>query len=265
MAQTKKLRSQYEDLIFKVCAIDYPERWPELVPELVGKLGSMGTFDEMYGTLLTLRRLTENYQFQLDEDREPLEAIVAQTFPLLEGLMQKSLENYTEQTGVLVKVVLKIFHHCMHLQLPLYLQSTDTLDRWVAYLKAILQGQVPPELLTPTLDEQEVTRREKTFYWVNKKWAGRICQRIIQKYCNPALIPEPLKPLSQYIQQTHTQAFIDIFYSILTQTSNPPPSHLFRPLRRTQNHPLRTQVHLLLPQGQIHPEPPRLLPRQTPL
>lgn len=81
----------------------------------------MTTFEEIYGTLLGLRRVCENFQFMMDEERQPLYPIVNCTFPILEGLFQKSLENYNEQTGVIVKIIMKIFHHSIHLDLPDYL------------------------------------------------------------------------------------------------------------------------------------------------
>ena len=31
----KKLRSQYEDLMYKLVAIDYPQEWPDLVQNIV--------------------------------------------------------------------------------------------------------------------------------------------------------------------------------------------------------------------------------------
>lgn len=37
----KKLRSQYEDLMYKLTAIDYPQQWPDLVTNIVGRLQGM--------------------------------------------------------------------------------------------------------------------------------------------------------------------------------------------------------------------------------
>jgi len=89
----------------------------------------------------------------LDKEREPLEHIVNSAFPLLEALMQKFLASYNEQTGVLIKVVLKIFHHCMHLILPKYLLDPAKFDVWMQYLKILLDNPIPPELSSPTIDE----------------------------------------------------------------------------------------------------------------
>lgn len=31
----KKLRAQYEDLLYKLAALDYPAQWPDLLPSIV--------------------------------------------------------------------------------------------------------------------------------------------------------------------------------------------------------------------------------------
>jgi hypothetical protein len=108
----------------------------------------MSTFEEIYGTLLGLRRVCENYQFMMDEERRPLYFIVNTTFPLLEGLFQKSLENYNEQTGAIVKILMKIFHHSMHLELPEYLQNQQIIDKWFQFFAVILRSPIPPVSFT---------------------------------------------------------------------------------------------------------------------
>lgn len=74
----KKLRSQYEDLMYKLTAIDFPQNWPDLVTNLVQRLQGicsrihllgMKSYEETWSCLLCLRRVCENYQFLLDEDR----------------------------------------------------------------------------------------------------------------------------------------------------------------------------------------------------
>lgn len=75
---------------------------------------------------------------------------------------------------MLIKVVLKTFHHMMHLKLPAHLMNPENLKKWIAFMKILLDSQVPPELSSPTIDEDEMLRREKTCIWQHKKWAGRI-------------------------------------------------------------------------------------------
>jgi hypothetical protein len=114
--------------------------------------------------------------------------------------MQKFLESYNEQTGTLIKIVLKTFHHMMHLQLPDHLLDPNNLQKWMTYFKILIDNPVPIELSTPTIDEQEMIRREKTYFWVHKKWTGRILQRMIQKFSNPKFVDKSISNYATYIQ-----------------------------------------------------------------
>ncbi|CAD8063756.1 unnamed protein product [Paramecium sonneborni] len=217
--QVKKLRSQYEDLIYKLVAIDFPNDWPQLVQQLVIKLQNFTSYEDLWSALLTLRRTCEVHQFLLENDRKPLEPLVASTFPILESLFQKFLEGYNEQSGQLVKVILKIFHHATHLMMPIYMQDQNTVAKWMLYFKTIIQAPPPPELSTITQDSQEETRREKTYIWTNKKWASRIVLRFIQKFANKKMVEANMADFAEHIKSTYAIGFMEIFYKILTDNS----------------------------------------------
>lgn len=57
---------------------------------------ALKSYEETWAGLVCLRRLTEVYQYLMEDERKPLEAIVQATFPVLEQLMQKFLESYNE-------------------------------------------------------------------------------------------------------------------------------------------------------------------------
>lgn len=151
----------------------------------------------------------------LDSDRAPLEPIVMMTFPILEQLTQKFLESYNEQTGLLIKTILKIFHHCMHMQLPVYLTDSNNMQRWLTFLKMLVDSKVAPELSGPTIDEGEMLRREKTYVWANKKWVGRIMVRVAQKFFNPKLVSREQTQYAQTLEQTYAVPFMESFYKIM--------------------------------------------------
>ncbi|KAM3136652.1 hypothetical protein pb186bvf_011288 [Paramecium bursaria] len=215
VVENKKLRSQYEDLIFKLVAMDYPQNWPQLGDQIAAKLQNAQSFEQAWGTLLALRRATENFQFLLEDDRKPLEPLVIKTFPYLENLFQKSLEQYNDQTGELIKVILKIFHHAFHLQLPFYLKDVNVLSRWIGYIDTIISFPVPQNLLTLPVDEEEETRREKTYQWTNKKWATRIATRFMQKYCNKNMVDKDILPLCSHITQNYAPVLLQKLYQLL--------------------------------------------------
>lgn len=183
-------------------------------------MGSFKNFEEIHGTLLALKRLVETYQFQIDEERKPLEQIVSYTFPSLEKLTQRFLENYNEQSGTLISVVLKIFYQAVYLQIPYYLRSMEVFNVWMTYIKLILSAGVPAELSTPTLDEAQIVRNEKTHHWSNKKWASRIMNRINQKLFIRQAVPRELVPFSQQVSQAYATPFMETFYQLLAGSSS---------------------------------------------
>ncbi|CAD8152713.1 unnamed protein product [Paramecium pentaurelia] len=217
--QVKKLRSQYEDLIYKLVAIDFPKDWPQLVQQLVIKLQNYTSYEDLWSALLTLRRTCEVHQFLLDNDRKPLEPLVASTFPLLETLIQKFLENYNEQSGQLVKVILKIFHHATHLVMPIYMRDFNAVAKWMLFLKTIISAPTPPELASFTQDSEEETRREKSYIWTNKKWASRIVLRFIQKFANKKMVDPDMTDFAEHIKSTYAIGFMELFYKILTDNT----------------------------------------------
>ena len=66
----------------------------------------------------------------------------------------------------------------MHMQLPVYLLDAVNMQKWMTFLKILIDSPVPVELHSLTIDEQEMLRREKTYVWAHKKWVGRIMVRV---------------------------------------------------------------------------------------
>ena len=57
------------------------------------------------------------------------------------------MENFNEQTSVLVKVIMKIFFHCINQELPDYLANMQVIERWFSYFAVILKAPVPQVVL----------------------------------------------------------------------------------------------------------------------
>lgn len=107
----------------------------------------------------------------------------------------------------------------MHLQLPIYLLDATNMQKWMSFMKIIIDSPVAVELSSPTIDEQEMLRREKSYVWMNKKWSGRIMQRVIQKFCNPKLMDKEHKAYAESLQTTYGPPFMQSFYQILSSSN----------------------------------------------
>jgi hypothetical protein len=103
-----------EVIIHHVASHDFPTGWQTILPEIMAKLKSSDKFYEIFGSLLALKNLIENYEFLLDKDREPLELLVPNSFPILETYAKTLLENYNEQAAHALHCILKTFFAAIH-------------------------------------------------------------------------------------------------------------------------------------------------------
>ena len=96
-----------EEVIKCIAYTDFPNTWKSILPNVVEILKGSDKFAEILGALLTLKNLIANYKFGVEGEREILEQIATNTFPLLEVYAKNLLDNYTEETAVAMHVILK--------------------------------------------------------------------------------------------------------------------------------------------------------------
>lgn len=60
-ASERKLSKIYESIIYAIALFDYPKQWPEILPNVLEKLKSSESFDELYGSLLVLLNIFKVY------------------------------------------------------------------------------------------------------------------------------------------------------------------------------------------------------------
>lgn len=98
---------QLEEVIKCIACIDFPNNWKNILPNVINILKGSDKFAEILGALLTLKNIVSNYKFAVEAEREILELIATNTFPLLEVYAKNLLDNYTEETAVAMHVILK--------------------------------------------------------------------------------------------------------------------------------------------------------------
>ena len=68
---------------------------------------------------------------------------------------------------------------------PEYLKNNfDLLGNWIGLFKVILEIDVSPQAKTTQANYQDELTTMKMMEWKNKKLAGKIMMRLIQKYSN---------------------------------------------------------------------------------
>ena len=75
-ATNRQIIKQYVRCITTIARFDYPEQWPTLLQEVVSYLSQQEEKAVMTG-LLGLKGLCKKYEYELEEAREPLYAIIA--------------------------------------------------------------------------------------------------------------------------------------------------------------------------------------------
>ena len=149
------------------------------------------TQQSIYAGLLGLFALTARFEFELDEDREPLFEIIKGTFDKLGSLVNDMVTNIGNTDALyMMHLVCKVFYVCNQLQVCPHLMENNNLDPWVEFFKTILDMKVPEDLKTVTNDTNEIHRRDKSIFWKIKGIASKLTYRIFIKYGNPTIVED---------------------------------------------------------------------------
>ena len=80
---------QYARCITKICRLDFPALWGNLVAEIVNYLQS-GDEKGILTGLIALKCLVKKYEYEMEEDRNALYEIMNATF----GILGNLINNY---------------------------------------------------------------------------------------------------------------------------------------------------------------------------
>lgn len=157
---------------------------PDFLEEILERLNyANGYFNIIQGCLISIKNLIPNYKLQLNHNSKNLESSVLILFPYLERNIKYFLEKYNEKTSIHINIILKIFFSTIYLQLPKYLTNEENLERWILFVKNVLDFPIPHNLETQTQNQEEIYLREENIFWKNRKWCAKILQRFLEKYC----------------------------------------------------------------------------------
>jgi hypothetical protein len=77
----------------QIARIDYPERWPTLITHNIPELLRMENEKAVYTGLMALLALVSKYEYDQDEEREPLYAILGQAHEMLGKLIGQLMQH----------------------------------------------------------------------------------------------------------------------------------------------------------------------------
>lgn len=120
--------SLYKEILRIVIAVSYP--WPGL--DLVNP-------NKVQASIYFYRQVGRIYQHLVAEkDRAVIENFVSSYFPYIETVVEKIMQNYSNDTAKLLCEVLQMFLSVIHLEMPAYLRDLEHVSKWVFFAKAIL-------------------------------------------------------------------------------------------------------------------------------
>jgi len=213
VADIKKLYSQLQGCIYKIAIYDFPHSWGDLFPALIAHLKKQDNPQITYGTLLAIQSLLKAFEFQLGDPRKPLIEIVENSFNLIEEILEQSLGNYSLPIAAeIIRLILKIVFTVVNLDVPLYFKANSAnLKKWMVAMAKICDSEVPADAQTPVKTCDELIKREKNVYWVNKKWCGEIMIRFMQKFGNKDTTNLENKEYAPSIKTDYLVPFLEIF------------------------------------------------------
>lgn len=186
MATNRKIIKQYVRCITTIARFDYPDKWTTILPQ-IGQFLSLQDEKAVHSGLLGLRGLVKKYEYEMEEEREPLYTIVEQTFGVLGGLVNQVITVEAEQAYEILYTIAKIFYLANQLYICPFLAENAgaNLEPWIGFFKNLMDRQLPSELDSPVEDMDEIERRDKHICWKTKGVAAQTTYRMFSKYGNP--------------------------------------------------------------------------------
>ncbi|CDW76775.1 UNKNOWN [Stylonychia lemnae] len=197
----KVIVKQYVRCITTIARFDYPSRWPVIVQEIVQYLSTADQKSVMTG-LLGLKGLVKKYEYELQDERDPLYGIIAQTFSILGNLVNQTLNVDNQVAQDIMFLICKIFYTSNQLYLCPFMAEGSNIDPWIQLFKTLMDRPLPAELESPTEELEVIEEREKNLQWKLKGIAAKTTYRLFSKFGNPKYVDEKFGDFSKKFKET---------------------------------------------------------------
>lgn len=158
----EKVVKQYSRCITTIARFDYPERWSTVMSNDIPQALQSQNEKGIYTGLLALFSLVKKYEYEMEEDRDPLFEIVGQSFPILGSLIDQCLQNTSNETALkILYLICKVFYTSNQLVITPKLTEPGALDPWMTFFKTLLDMKVPEELCSFNEDKDVIQARDK--------------------------------------------------------------------------------------------------------
>ncbi|KAJ3087930.1 hypothetical protein HK102_009952 [Quaeritorhiza haematococci] len=211
----QNVRLQLATALHEILLNEYPDNWPEFVPNIQILLQSTDNQHAIYAGLVALQQVVRVYRWKASGNREPLNQIVAHVFPAVHSIAAKLSQMDSLEAAQMLHLVLKTYYASMQYELPEALRKPEGLVPWVNVFMFVIQKEVPMDASMP----QDPAEREKHPWWKAKKWAYHCIYNLFSTFGNPSYSKGSEKASSYKEFSTYfTEHFVDsILQSYLKQ------------------------------------------------
>lgn len=193
---------------------DFPGRWTQIVDK-ISIYFQNPDFNGWSGALVCLYQLVKNYEYKKADERTPLNEAMHLLLPMLYQLMINLMNDPSEQSVLLQKQILKIYHALTQYCLPLDLITNEVFTQWMQVCREVVDRPAPD---SSHIDEDD---RPELPWWKAKKWALHILARMFERYGSPGnVVNKEYQKFAEWYLPTFTAGILETLLKVLDQYRN---------------------------------------------
>ncbi|KAF5319858.1 hypothetical protein D9758_018456 [Tetrapyrgos nigripes] len=199
---SRSVSVQLANALKTIVSHDFPDKWPGLVDEIKRMLTS-GDIREVHAGCVASLESVRAFRFRQKPDM--MNKLVSEVFPSLATIASNMLQtppSQSQEIPTMLHLILKTYKTSIIINLSPQQQAAESLVPWGQLLFAVVNLQVPKEVVPE--DEEE---RERSEWWKTKKWAYAVLGRLFHRFGNPSQLPSPM----QKDYGDFSQHFITVF------------------------------------------------------
>ena len=195
------INKQYTRCLMAITKYDYPAKWPGVTGLVQGALTS-GNEQAIMTGLQALFALVKKYEYEMDEERQPLFDLMDQMLPLMGNLVEACKGQLQNENALkLLHMVCKVFYIANQLYLLPVLTAEGQLHPWMHFFKEVLDLPLPDQLSSFVEDMDEIAARDKSIHWKIRGMIAKTTFRLFSKYGNVKYAHEDHKQFSKYFSE----------------------------------------------------------------
>ncbi|KHJ98532.1 Importin-beta protein [Oesophagostomum dentatum] len=139
------LRAQLCIAIQQIIRMDFPEKWPQFVPQLTTKLSNPPDASILSAGLLILYRVAKVYEFKRNKDRDDIAEPISKMEPFVYYHCHQLMANQSAGSVLIQIQGLKIIYVLTQFSIHFGMLPTPRLDEWIQFSIDILGRECPAE------------------------------------------------------------------------------------------------------------------------